>query len=207
MGIPVIVMGRSGTGKSTSLRNFSSDDVGIINILGKPLPFRNNLKTVSTRNYDEIRNLLSRCKADSYVIDDAGYLITDMFMARHSDAGKGNSVYSLYNDIGDCFYNLIRFISTDLPQKRIVYLMMHEDTDDNGLIKPKTIGKLLDEKVCVEGLVSVLLRSVCVGGEYLFLTNGDGIQKSPMDMFDKTEIPNDLKLVDEAIREYWSLNG
>ena len=208
MGIPVIIMGRSGTGKSTSIRTFKPDEIGIINVMGKPLPFRGEYKSITTQSYADVETLLRKSKVDSIVIDDAGYLITDMFMSRHSNAGTGNGVFALYNQLGDEFYKLLRFISNELPPNRIVYLFMHEDSDDFGNVKPKTIGKILDDKVCIEGLVSVLLRSAHnAQSGYVFLTNGAGIQKSPMDMFESEEIPNDLKTVDTAIRDYWDLKS
>lgn len=203
MATPVIIIGRSGTGKSTSLRNFTKNEVGIINVLGKPLPFRNDLPSVSTTSYGQIHNIIKTSKVNAIVIDDAGYLITDMFMTRHSDT---KDTYGLFNDLGDSFYKLIRFIS-QLPDSadKIVYIMMHEDADDMGRYKVKTIGKLLDEKVTIEGMVSILLRSIYRDGQYLFQTNGDGIVKTPPEMFDDEYIENDLKAVDSAIREYYNL--
>ena len=103
MGIGILIFGKSGSGKSTSLRNFKSDDVGIINVISKPLPFKNvnNLKTIDTDNYEDVRKILTKSKAKSIVIDDAGYLLTNQFMRKHSNAGGGNAVYSMYNDIAD----------------------------------------------------------------------------------------------------------
>jgi len=205
MGIPVFLIGRSGTGKSTSLRNFAPDEVGIINVMGKPLPFRNELSVRVSQDYTAIKKALTNAGRDSIVIDDAGYLITDMFMNGHSSAGKGNDIFAFYNDIGDSFYHLVRFVTNQLPDERIVYFIMHEETDDYGNTKPKTIGKLLDEKVCLEGMVSILLRSVCINDKYQFLTNGNGIQKTPMGMFEDEAIDNDLRVVDCTIREFWNL--
>lgn len=205
MAVPVILMGRSGTGKSTSLRTMPEGEYGLINVIGKPLPFRTKTKGFVSTDYGAIKSTLKKAKSKSIVCDDAGYLITDMFMTRHSSAGAGNGVFSLYNDIGDAFYSLVRFIVTDLPDDMIVYLVMHEDTDDQGRSKIKTIGRLLDEKVTVEGLVSVVIRSTNDDGEYKFHVNGEGICKSPIDMFETETIPNDLKMVDDAIREYWDM--
>lgn len=205
MGIPVLIIGRSGTGKSTSLRNFASEEVAVINIMGKPLPFRSTIDTFVTQDYGKVKNALAKAKRDSIVIDDAGYLITDMFMKGHSAAAKGGDVFAFYNEVGDTFYHLMRFVVNALEPHRIVYFIMHEDEDDHGNLKPKTIGKLLDGKVCLEGLVSILLRSVHSNDKYMFLTNGNGIQKSPIDMFETDAIDNDLKLVDDTIREYWNL--
>ena len=203
MGVAVLIIGRSGTGKSTSMRNMDPSSFGLINVLGKPMPFRGKVRYVATTDYDKVRATLKSAKANALVVDDAGYLITDMFMSRHANAGKGNGVFALYNDIGDSFYSLIRFIAQELPPERVVYLMMHEDTDELGRPKLKTIGKLLDEKVTLEGMVSIVLRSVCEDGHYRFVTNGDGITKSPDGMFVTQRIDTDLQIVDDAIRDYW----
>ena len=208
MGIPVLVLGKSGSGKSASLRNFSPDEVGIINVMGKPLPFKSQIKTVSTRNYDAIQKILSEAKSDSIVIDDAGYLITDYFMTRHANAGGGNAVFQLYNELADRFYSLLVSIQS-LPADRIVYVFMHEEENDSGSIKPKTIGRLLDEKVNVEGLFTIVLR--CIGDQqkHVFMTQSSGydVAKSPIGMFDTLEIDNDLKMVDQKIRNFYELKG
>lgn len=160
-----------------------------------------------TDNYQTIMKWLLGAKENSIVIDDAGYLITNQFMNGHSSAGKGNGVFTLYNEIGDRFWGLIQFITTKLPADKIVYLMMHEDTNDFGDIKPKTIGKLLDEKVCIEGMFTIVLRCISENNKHLFVTQSENgaVSKSPIAMFDSLEIDNDLKIVDAAIRDYWDL--
>ena len=175
MGIPVLIIGKSGSGKSASFRNFTPDRLGIINVEGKPLPFRSSFKTYNVDDYGLIRNALIKTTRPSMVIDDAGYLITNSFMRGHSSAGSGNAIFSFYNNIADQFWNLITFIKSDaIPDDRIVYVVMHEDQNDFGQIKPKTIGKLLDEKVCVEGMFTIVLRSVFHDGQYFFRTKTDG---------------------------------
>lgn len=207
MAIPILVIGKSGSGKSASMRNFPSDKLGVINVMGKPLPFRNQLKTLRTTSYDDIAKILSEAKAKSLVVDDAGYLITNQFMAGHSSTGKGNAVFSLYNDLADRFYSLIRFVVNQLPEDKIVYLTMHEDKNDFGDVRPKTIGKLLDEKVCVEGLFTIVLRSVYENGKYIFKTQTSGfdVAKSPIGLFDSVDIDNDLYAVDNAVRSYYNI--
>lgn len=209
MGIPVLVIGKSGSGKSASLRNFKSSEVGVINVMGKPMPFKGELKPYTTADYSKVTMAISTpsAKVSSFVIDDAGYLITHEFMSRHSSVGGGNAVFSLYNELADKFYTLVRSV-LELPENKIVYFMMHEDKNDFGDIKPKTIGKLLDEKVCLEGLFTIVLRCVTNGqGQHVFVTQTSGfdVAKSPMGMFDQQEIDNDLKAVDAAIREYYNI--
>jgi adenylate kinase family enzyme len=207
MGLPVLIIGKSGSGKSASMRNFS-ENIGIINVLGKPLPFKNSLPCTMTDDYANIKKILFSSTAESVVIDDAGYLMTNAFMRGHSQAGAGNAIFAFYSDIGDQFWGLIRFIVDKLPPDKIVYFIMHEDKNDFGDVKPKTIGKMLDEKVCVEGMFTIVLRSMFSDSKHIFKTQSDGldIAKTPMDMF-PAEIENDLKMVDDTIRDYYNMGG
>lgn len=209
MAIPVLIIGKSGSGKSTSLRNCQNDDWNLIRVLNKPLPFKGKINGWLTDEYQQIMKYLFASKAKSIVIDDAGYLITNMFMNGHSSKGKGNDIFSFYNDIGDYFWQLIQFITTRVQPDKIVYIMMHEDVNDFGDIKPKTIGRMLDEKVCVEGMFTICLRCIVEGQKHLFVTqslNG-AVSKSPLGMFDDLTIDNDLSLVDQRIREYYEIGG
>ena len=207
MATPVLIIGKSGSGKSTSMRNCQNDDFNLIRVLNKPLPFKGKVNGWFSDDYQQIMKLLIASKADSIVIDVAGYLITNHFMRGHSSAGKGNGVFSLYNDIGDYFWNLIQFIVTKVPENKIVYIIMHEEKDEAGEVKPKTIGKLLDEKVCIEGMFTIVLRCIEEGGKHLFVTQASqgAVSKSPIGMFEDLTIDNDLLLVDKKIREYYGL--
>ena len=207
MGVPVLIIGKSGQGKSTSLINFEENEIALINVSKKPLPFRKKFKsTRDTDNYEEIKGLLSQTVKNSIVIDDASYLITNMFMNKHSSAGAGNAVFAMYNNLGDEFWRLIEHIKTLEPNK-VVYVIMHEERSEFGEIKPKTIGKLLDEKVCIEGMFTIVLRCMADKGRHFFRTQTDGmdVAKSPYGMFEQYEIANDLKLVDQTIRAYWGI--
>jgi len=208
MGLGVLVIGKSGAGKSSSLRNFDKNEVGVINVLNKPLPFKSDLRAIQMTDYDEIERLLATTTAKSIVIDDAGYLITDMFMTNHASTGKGNAVFDLYNTMADKFYHLVRSVDSIAPDK-IVYFFMHEDKNDFGDIAPKTIGKLLSEKVDVAGLFTICLRCVCENNKHMFYTQSSGfdVAKSPMGMFESQEIDNDLKLVDQTIRDYYGMDA
>lgn len=208
MGIPVMLLGKSGSGKSTSLRNFNEDELYLIKVLNKPLPFRKKFaSTLETDDYQTVLKALIKSQKKSIVIDDAGYLITNHFMKGHSSAGAGNGVFALYNDIGDRFWRLVSYVTNELPADKIVYFIMHEDKNEMGDIKPKTIGKLLDEKVCLEGMFTIVLRCVTEDGKHIFKTktNGADVTKSPIDMFADDEMDNDLKIVDTTIREYYGL--
>ena len=206
--MPILIIGKSGSGKSASLRNFEDNEVGIINVLGKPLPFKNSLKTFTTDNYNMVKSALYKSATNTLVIDDAGYLITNTFMRDRNNAGAGNGVFAFYDSIANEFWGLIEFIKS-LPEEKIVYLMMHEDKNDFGDIKPKTIGKVLDDKVCLEGLFTIVLRAVKESDNHLFLTKSRGmdVSKTPIGLFDAPEIDNDLAMVDRTIRDYYNLGG
>ena len=207
MAIPILIIGKSGSGKSASMRNLDPNRVALINVLGKPLPFRGKFPQVVTDDYSKVAASIasaSKRNRDIIIIDDAGYLITNMFMRGHSNAGAGNGVFSLYNSIGDHFWNLIDIIRAE-PSNARVYLIMHEEMNDFGQVKPKTIGKLIDEKVCLEGMFTICLRCMISDGKHVFRTQSDGmdVAKSPMGMFDSLEIDNDLNMVDQKICEYY----
>lgn len=209
MGIPVLIIGKSGSGKSRSLKNCVGKDFGVIRVLNKPLPFREKIPGSICSDYAKIKTAVKSAQwPKSIVIDDAGYLITGQFMDGHNTTGKGNAVFSLYNQLADDFYRMIRVIADEAPPDRIVYVIMHEDTNEFGDIKPKTIGKLLDEKVCLEGMFTIVLRAV-KGERYMFVTQSrDGaVSKSPDDMFPEVEIDNDLLYVDNTIREYYGIEN
>lgn len=212
MAFPVLVMGRSGSGKSASLRNVEGNWL-LINVINKPMPFakKDNIKVLATDDYLKIKAGLKQAaekNIKSVAIDDAGYLLTSKFMAGHR--GKsGGAQFDLYNEIADNYYYLIRFIVEELPNDMIVYVTMHEDKNEFGESKPKTIGKLLDDKVCVEGMFTIVLHSMKIDGKYVLSTNTDGLDvtKTPIGMFDTDYIDNDLQLVDNRIREYYKLKG
>lgn len=172
--------------------------------MSKPLPFKGRFaETYNGDNYTEIAKAINKTKCKSIVIDDAQYLMANEFMRRSSEV-----TYQKFTDIANNFWTLITSVTDDLPFDVIVYFLMHTDMDDNGNEKAKTIGKLLDEKICIEGMSSIVLKTAVKDGVYSFLTqnNGHDTVKSPLGMFPTFEIDNDLKAVDTAIREYWELD-
>ena len=201
--VPILLIGKSGSGKSTSLRNFKKDEVAVINVLGKPLPFRSDIKAVKLDDYDNILNQIKMTKKDVIVIDDANYLITNEFMEKSSIRG-----YDKYNEIANHFFELINGIK-NIEGGKTVYLIMHEDTDEEGNVKPKTIGKLLDDKVNIQGMFTICIRAMYENGKYVFRlkTNGQDCVKTPFGMFDTDEMDNDLKAFDNVVREYYGLNN
>lgn len=202
MGIPVLVLGESGSGKSTALRNFDPAEIGIFNVASKPLPFRKKMMVVNGAGYGTILKSLSNPKLKSYAIDDSQYLLAFEFFDRAQETGYGK-----FTELALNFRNLIQFVIMNTPPDVIVYFLHHTERRDDGVLKAKTIGKMLDEKLTVEGLFSIVLLCQARQDKHVFVTQSSGIStaKSPMDMF-PGEIDNDLKLVDTAIREYWGLN-
>jgi len=200
--VPVLIIGKSGSGKSASLRNFKKEEIAIANVLGKPLPFKSDLEAPKVDDYATILKAIEHTDKKVIVIDDANYLITNEFMNKSSVKG-----FDKYNEMGNNFFNLINGIK-NVEGGKTVYLIMHEDTDDEGNVKPKTIGKLLDDKVNIQGMFTICLRSMFDNGNYIFRlkTNGQDCVKTPIGLFDEEQIENDLKLVDEKIREYYELD-
>lgn len=201
MGIPVLVIGSSGSGKSTSLRNFEPEEVGVFNVASKPLPFKKKLKKIDGATYEKIAQGLQVTALNTYVVDDANYLMT--FESFDKILEKG---YEKFTTNAKHFYDMVKFVISNLPSDTVVYFFMHTEVDENGITKAKTVGKMIDSQLCLEGLFSVVLLASTEDGKYKFITQTDGtsMAKSPIEMFDK-EIDNDLKFVDDTIREYWDL--
>lgn len=203
MGIPVLVMGESGSGKSASLRNFEAEDVSIFNVAGKPLPFRKRLPSKATSDYEVIVAGIRGSKKKAFVIDDSQYLMCFESFRKAKDQGFGK-----FTDIALNFYNLVQFVIKQTPPDVIVYFLQHTETDTNtGKVKAKTMGKMLDNQLTLEGLFAIVLMCVTDGKKHSFVTQSDGYTtaKSPMEMFPEV-IDNDLKAVDQVIREYYNIS-
>lgn len=203
MGTSVLILGASGSGKSASLRNFEPSEIGVFNVAGKPLPFRKKLNLVNTADYNRIAEALGRNTLKCYVIDDSQYLMAFSLFDRAKEVG-----YTKFTDCALAFYNMLKFIRERTSEDTIVYLLHHTEQTDDGRIKAKTSGKMLDNQLTLEGLFSIVLLAETDGKEHWFTTQSDGFTtaKSPMDMF-PPKIDNDLKLVDTAIREYYAWNN
>ena len=213
-GMGVLLMGASGSGKSTSLRNLPAEETAIINITNKPMPFRNKdnkkivcLKDFNADSYDELYKQIIKAiqgtKKRIVVVDDSSYMMS--FENFEKATNKG---YDKFTTMAKNYYDLIKSaISCD--GEKIVYIITHEEIDDvNQLYRPKTIGKMLSNQLVIEGLFSIVLRSLYKNGEYIFQTQNDGtsVCKSPMDMFEQKEMPNDLYEVDKKIRNYYGFS-
>lgn len=203
MGIPVLILGESGSGKSASLRNLDPGAVGIFNVAGKPLPFRKKMKVVNNAKYEDIYKSLAKPKLKTYIIDDSQYLMAFEELDRARETG-----YTKFTEMALNFSGLVRYIINVLPPDVIVYFLHHVETTENGKVKAKTVGKMIDSKLTLEGLFSIVLLCEASSEGHHFVTQSDGYTtaKSPMEMFDPV-IDNDLAMVDAKIREYWDLGG
>ena len=203
MAIPVLILGQSGTGKSYSMKNFNEDEVCLISVQKSLLPFRKKFtETVITDKYSEIIKAMRATTKRVIVIDDTQYLMCNEFMRRATEKG-----YDKFTEIAQNFWSLVVQEVNNLPADTIVYLLCHTATDENGVEKMKTIGKLVDEKITPEGLFTIVLKTAVSDGNYAFVTqnNGKDTVKSPEGMFTTYAINNDLKYVDEKIRSYYEL--
>lgn len=202
MGIPVLVLGESGSGKSSSLRNFKSEEIGILNVAGKPLPFKGKYKMMCTIDDPKaIMRSLTRNSVNCYAIDDSQYLMSFKLIDKLNERG-----YEKYTEIAKDFKELIDTVNTKTSPDTIVYFLHHVERSDDGRVKAKTSGKMIDNWLTLEGLFSIVIMAVNNEKKHKFITQSDGTNtcKSPMGMLPE-EMDNDLKAVDSAIREYYEL--
>ena len=215
MAIPVFVIGQSGSGKTYSIKNFKSNEVGVISVEKGRLPFKSDIKVCKVKRdfpgakdyaalnvarYSWIQTVIATSKCKSIVIDDSQYLLVNELFERAKEKS-----YDKFTDMAVNFRNLIHFIN-DLPEEdKIVYFLHHTDIGADGREKAKTIGRMLDEKLTLEGCFDIVLY--CQDHKFFTQSNGQSTAKTPEGLFDTVEIPNDLKAVDVAIREYYGLNG
>ena len=206
MATAVLIMGESGSGKSASLRNFAPNEISVFNVTSKPLPFKQGktkIPKIDNATYTDIANALANPNKRAYVIDDAGYLLSFEMFKRANETG-----YSKFTDMAKNFFDMLDFINTKLPNDIIVYITMHtEDDPEMHRVKVKTIGKMLDQNLKIEGLFSIVLRAVQTEDGYKFVTRDDMVStaKSPIGMWEEDMIDNDLKEVDRVIREYYDM--
>lgn len=208
MSIATMVLGTSGTGKSTSLRNMNPAETLLIQVVKKPLPFKSNWKSVNdggniyhSDNWESIIKAMQKTTREIIVIDDLQYLLANEFMIRAHEKG-----YEKFTEMARHYFDVIT-AATNLPDFKRVYLLSHTDVSEQGQVKAKTIGKLLDEKITIEGLLTIVLRTHVINGQYVFSTknNGSDTVKTPIGLFDNEHIENDLMAVDKAITEYYDL--
>lgn len=200
MGFAVLILGASGTGKSTSLRNFKKGEIGVLNVGKKPLPFRGKLDVANTADYELIEKTLMKNTYNAYAIDDSQFLMVYENFEHAYEKG-----YDKFTKMAVNFQELLNVIINGTSNDTIVYLLHHIDFDDMGRAKAKTIGKMLDQQLPIESAVPITLLTQTDSEKYTFITNGLPPAKSPLGMFEDKEIENDLRMVDETIRAYWEL--
>lgn len=209
----ILVLGESGTGKSTSIRTLNPEQTFILNVLHKPLPFRGyrNLYSEEKKNYldsDEYSKIIGYVKAinerrleiKSIIIDDFSFLMSNQYMRRCREKN-----FDKFVDIGANAFELLDYCKS-LREDLCIFIMCHTDQDHAGMIKPKTVGKMVSEHVCLGERVTICLHSQVIDGQYKFLTNHNGVHfaKSPHQMFDDLYIDNDLQYVKEKMQEYFN---
>ena len=210
MSIATLILGQSGTGKSTSLRNLNPEDVLLIQVVKKPLPFRSaNWKPLTkeggsivvTDNPQQIMAIMNKSTRPIIVIDDYQYVMANEYMRRSQETG-----FAKFTEIGRSTWEIFTAAAKLADDKR-VYILSHTEESESGKTKIKTIGKMLDEKITLEGMVSICLQTAIINEQYIFMTknNGHNTVKSPIGLFDHEHVENDLNAVDKAICEYYGL--
>lgn len=212
----VLILGESGSGKSTSIRTLPHEETFILNVIAKPLPFRGYKKKYKPLSSDgmegnyyssddpstimRIINLVNSKRTDIkyLVIDDFGYSITNGFMKKALQKG-----FEKFSELGSATFGILEAIQA-LRDDLFCFVMMHTEIDQHGKYKPKTVGKMIDQYIVIEGKFSYVFHALTGDGNYRFLTNNDGqhTAKSPLGMFDETYIENDLLLIANRITEY-----
>lgn len=206
MSTGVLILGESGSGKSTSLRNLKPEDCALIQCINKRLPFKNakawERRTLASDDPIRIIKAMKNAKAKVIIIDDFQYLMANAFMRRASEKG-----YEKFTEIGKMAWEVLN-VAQDLAPDVRVYILSHTETTDQGRTKMKTIGKMLDDKVTLEGMFTIVLRAIVTDGANFFATKNSGSDtvKAPMGLFDDEFIENDLAEVDSAITSYYEIN-
>lgn len=212
MSTAVLILGESGTGKSASMRNLDPSKALLIQAIRKPLPFkskgwkvRTSLKSegnvIQTDDAVLIEKVMRQSPHEILLLDDFQYVMANEYMRRTSEKG-----YDKFTDIGKNAWNILT-AATELADNRRVYILSHTATDEGGRTKIKTVGRMLDEKITLEGMVTIVLRTQVRDRLYTFATqnNGSDTTKSPLGMFDEQYIDNDLAAVDAAICDYYGI--
>lgn len=212
MSIATLILGQSGTGKSTSLRNLNPQHVLLIQVIKKPLPFRSPNWTYITPdnkkgsilvsdNPQFIINVINGSKRPIIIIDDFQYVMANEFMRRSTEKS-----FDKFTEIGRNAWDVFNAAINAHDHKR-VYLLSHTEEDNQGKTKIKTIGKMLDEKITLEGMVTICLQTSVINEQYIFQTknNGNSTVKAPMGLFEEDHLENDLNEVDMAICEYYNI--
>ena len=210
MSIATLILGSSGSGKSTSLRNLDPAKTLLIQCIKKPLPFRSTgwkvritLKSegnvIQTSDPILIEKLLRTSPHEIVIIDDFQAVMVNTLMERSSENGYGK-----FTDIAKNAWNIFN-AAGDLADNRRVYILAHTQTDDFGQVRMKTVGRMVDNTLVPEGYFTIVLKTEVINGNYRFSTqtNGQDCVKSPMSLFEDLQIENDLAFVDSKIVNFY----
>ena len=195
----VLVISQSGTGKSSSMRNLKKGEASVVLASGKELPFRSDIATMVPKSYPDVINAIEKATAPIVVIDDANYLMSFEEMSRVTEIG-----YAKFTQMAQNMFKIFKAI-IDKEGDQTFYVMAHAADSEDGMIRFKTTGKMLSDKIVLEGLTNILITNeITADGEFVFnvKTDGTGV-KTPLGMFKEDQIPNDLKVVDKAIKDYY----
>lgn len=203
MAIGVLVLGESGTGKTFSISSFKENEVKILSVAKQILSFRGKYEIVKTPTADDVIREMRNTSKKNIVIDDFQYILGLPMMRRIGEKG-----WDKFNDISQPYADVLDAINS-LPDDTIVYFLSHTETAEDGKTKIKTIGKALDKYITIEGLFMIVLGTHVIDQKYFFTTqnNGNNTVKTPYGMFDNMYIPNDLKYVEDKIRNYYYMDG
>ena len=194
------VLGKTGTGKSTSLRNFTkADGIGYVTATGKPLPFKNDIPQYHAKSYAELMQVINQAEAPVVVIDDFNYFMSFEEFSMASVKG-----YEKFTQMAVNVVNIIEAITQKQSDQRF-YILAHSENNDSGELRLKTTGKMVSDKLVPEGLTNQVIETAVIDGEFVFKvkTDGTGI-KTPMGMFDTPTIPIDLKVLDETMKAFYA---
>ena len=195
----IFVLGNPGTGKSTSLRNLKKEDVAYITATGKELPFKGNIKPVKVKTMSEVQKMILASKKSIVVIDDVNYLFTKEVFGADEKKDK----WDVFDKISKDFYKITQAI-LDKDTNQNFYLFGHLEPETDTLAL-KTLGQATRRNNNPEGWTNIVFESIVDDtDEFVFKvkTDGSGV-KSPMEMFDKETVPNDLKVINEKINQYY----
>lgn len=200
----ILNVGKSGSGKSTSLRNFANNEYALINVLGKDLPFKNNKKFLVTEKYVDVKTAIAQYIANgvkTIVLDDAGYLITRGLI----EASQAKDSFGHFRKMATDFIDLVQFCNSIIADYDVnIVFNMHEEVTDLNEVKVKTAGKMIDSQFVLEGYFTIVIRTLKTseGHKFILKSNGLDIVKSPIGMFDEENMDNDLKAFLEKVNNF-----
>jgi hypothetical protein len=210
----ILILAASGAGKTYSCRTLDPDKTLLISVDGKRPPF--SLKDwpkleqdgsgsyyvpKKSNLYGSVKAAIKASDKKTIVIDDSQYLMANSFFSRAHERG-----FDKFNELGQQFWLFLDFLR-ELPDDVTFYLLHHIDENDAGHVKPKTLGKMLDDKGCVEGRFTVCLKAYREEGigHFSARVEGQDVFKAPEGMFSEDPMSNDLAVVDKEIREFWGI--